>query len=85
MLDIYLSAVSASIHKILLPLFASRATLIATANVEPPEIPVIIPSLDANFFDHKIPSAPVTGMFSSKYLLSIDSCKTYGIKSVVHP
>ena len=55
-LERYLSAVSASIHKITDPGLAFLATSIATANVEPPEIPVNIPSSAANFCDHIIPS-----------------------------
>ena len=72
-------------HKILDPGFALLATSIATENVDPPEIPVKIPSCAANFCDQVIPSAPATGKISSIKLLSIDSCKTNGIKSVVHP
>ena len=61
------------------------ATSIATANVEPPDIPVNIPSCAASLCDHLIPSAPATGIISSIKLLSIASCNTRGIKSVVHP
>ena len=84
-LDKYLSAVSASIHNIVDPLGALFATSIATANVEPPDIPVKIPSCAASLCDHLIPSAPATGIISSIKLLSIASCNTRGIKSVVHP
>ena len=46
--DRYLSAVSGSIQRITEPLGACFATSIATAKVEPPEIPVIIPSFLAS-------------------------------------
>ena len=48
-LERYLSAVSANIHSIVEPLGALFATSIATAKVEPPEIPVNIPSSAASF------------------------------------
>ena len=64
-LDIYLSAVSGIIHNIFDPGFAFFATLTATAKVDPPETPVIIPSFFANSHDQYIPSLPDTGISSS--------------------
>ena len=84
-LDKYRSAVSANMHNIVDPLGALFATSMATAKVEPPEIPVRIPSLAASFCDHLMPSIPATGIISSINCLSIASCKTRGMKSVVHP
>ena len=51
MLDIYLSAVSGIIQSIVDPLGAVLATFIATANVDPPDTPVIIPSFEASSLD----------------------------------
>ena len=48
-LDKYRSAVSANMHNIVDPLGALFATSMATAKVEPPEIPVRIPSLDKRY------------------------------------
>ena len=67
------------------PFFAFFAISAAIAKVEPPETPVIIPSFFANSFAQYIPCSPETGISSSKYLLSIDSCSTSGMKSVVQP
>ena len=64
-LDIYLSAASGSMHKILDPFFAFFATFEAIAKVAPPETPVIIPSFLANSFAQYIPSLPETGISSS--------------------
>ena len=50
MLDIYLSALSGSIHNIFEFGSARLATSTAIANVEPPETPVIIPSFFASSF-----------------------------------
>ena len=72
-------------HNIFEPFLAFLAISIAIAKVDPPETPVIIPSLCANSLAQKIPSFPETGINSSKYLLSIDSWSTNGMKSVVHP
>ena len=47
------------------PGLAFSATFIATANEEPPDIPVNIPSDCASFFDHSIPRVPETGINSS--------------------
>ena len=65
-LDIYLSAVSGNIHKIFEFGVAFFATATATANVEPPDTPVIIPSFLANSLAQNIPSWPDTGINSSK-------------------
>ena len=53
--DKYLSPVSGSIHKMLQSGGAFFATSIAIAKVEPPDIPVIIPSALANLFAQTIP------------------------------
>ena len=42
------------------------AISIATAKVEPPDMPVIIPSALANLFAQIIPCSPETGISSSK-------------------
>ena len=54
-------------HNIVDPLGALFANSIATAKVEPPEMPVSIPSLAASFCDHLIPSIPATGTISVSY------------------
>ena len=41
------------------------ASSIATAKVDPPDIPVIIPSARANLFAQTIPCSPETGINSS--------------------
>ena len=57
----YLSAVSANIQSIFEPGSEFSATFTAVAKVDPPEIPVMIPSLLASSFAQNIPSAPATG------------------------
>ena len=42
------------------------ATATATANVDPPDTPVIIPSFLASSLAQNIPSSPDTGINSSK-------------------
>ena len=61
-LDIYLSAVSGNIHKIFEFGEAFFATATATANVDPPDTPVIIPSFLASSLAQNIPSSPETGI-----------------------
>ena len=48
-------------QRIVDPGLAVFAISIATANEDPPDTPVRIPSETASFFAHSIPSAPETG------------------------
>ena len=81
----YLSAVSGSMHRMLLPGAAPAAMSSAILNVDPPLIPVIIPSSAARRLAIVTPSLPDTGSSWSKYWLSIEVCSTCEMKSGVQP
>src|SRR4029453_498117 len=64
---------------------AFSATCMATAKVEPPEMPVKMPSFCASARAHFTPSGPAIAPRSLKYFLSSASCSTSGMKSGVQP
>ena len=67
------------------PAGARSATLSAAAKVPPQETPQKIPSFCASACAVVKEMSADTGMTSSMYPLSIDSCATNGMKSGVQP
>src|SRR6185437_9549571 len=72
-------------HRIVEPTGARSAIRRATAKVDPPDIPVKMPSFWASCLVQTMPSAPATGTTSSQDFASMASCSTAGMKSGVQP